>query len=220
MESENRNPPQGFCYPEPEPEPLNMYTGLPGINSMPPPANSTPSSTAAAAANTTSLEVPPNKKIRKTYTITKPRQTWTEQEHEKFVEAIKLFHRDWKKIETFIGSKTVIQIRSHAQKYFEKISKSGKNEHVPPPRPKKKATHPYPHKAPNNASNVGHVTTASNVVPQVEEDDWRFFVPQFTDNTVNDHTYSEAIKEMNMSLRKLYQEIQSRSTRYSQHINE
>lgn len=40
------------------------------------------------------------------------------------------------------------QIRSHAQKYFLKVQKNGSNERVPPPRPKRKASHPYPHKAP------------------------------------------------------------------------
>lgn len=67
------------------------------------------------------------------------------------------FDRDWKKIEAFVGSKTVIQIRSHAQKYFLKAQKNGATEHVPPPRPKRKAAHPYPQKAPKNAA----------VVPQV-----------------------------------------------------
>ncbi|CAL5351199.1 unnamed protein product [Camellia sinensis] len=41
-------------------------------------------------------------------------------------------------------------IRSHAQKYFLKVQKNGTIEHVPPPRPKHKAAHPYPQKAPKN----------------------------------------------------------------------
>ncbi|OIW08056.1 hypothetical protein TanjilG_20157 [Lupinus angustifolius] len=91
------------------------------------------------------------KKIRKPYTITKSRENWTEPEHDKFLEALQLFDRDWKKIEAFVGSKTAIQIRSHAQKYFLKVQKSGTNEHLPPPRPKRKAAHPYPQKASKNA---------------------------------------------------------------------
>ncbi|KAK4431431.1 protein REVEILLE 6 [Sesamum alatum] len=100
-----------------------------------------------AAGNTTSPIEDPSKKVRKPYTITKSRESWTEPEHDKFLEALQLFDRDWKKIEAFIGSKTVIQIRSHAQKYFLKVQKSGTNEHLPPPRPKRKAAHPYPQKA-------------------------------------------------------------------------
>ncbi|GFP83737.1 protein reveille 8 [Phtheirospermum japonicum] len=101
--------------------------------------------------NPTSSNPPPpsqqgdgsGKKIRKPYTITKSRESWTEEEHDKF-------DRDWKKIEDFVGSKTVIQIRSHAQKYFLKVQKNGTVAHVPPPRPKRKASHPYPQKAPKN----------------------------------------------------------------------
>ncbi|KAB1223906.1 Protein REVEILLE 8 [Morella rubra] len=91
------------------------------------------------------------KKVRKPYTITKSRESWTEEEHDKFLEALQLFDRDWKKIEDFVGSKTVIQIRSHAQKYFLKVQKNGTVAHVPPPRPKRKAAHPYPQKASKNA---------------------------------------------------------------------
>ncbi|GAV84187.1 LOW QUALITY PROTEIN: Myb_DNA-binding domain-containing protein, partial [Cephalotus follicularis] len=92
------------------------------------------------------------KKIRKPYTITKSRESWTDEEHDKFLEALQLFDRDWKKIEDFVGSKTVIQIRSHAQKYFLKVQKNGTIAHVPPPRPKRKASHPYPQKASKNGS--------------------------------------------------------------------
>ncbi|XP_020592467.1 protein REVEILLE 6-like [Phalaenopsis equestris] len=100
------------------------------------------------------------KKIRKPYTITKSRESWTEEEHKKFLDAILLYDRDWKKIESFVGSKTVIQIRSHAQKYFQKVQKNGTTDHVPPPRPKRKASHPYPHKATKNAQNVSQPTNS------------------------------------------------------------
>ncbi|KAG5398953.1 hypothetical protein IGI04_020767 [Brassica rapa subsp. trilocularis] len=122
--------------------------------------------------NPTSAEVPPplsststdaegsSKKVRKPYTITKSRESWTEEEHDKFLEALQLFDRDWKKIEDFVGSKTVIQIRSHAQKYFLKVQKNGTLAHVPPARPKRKAAHPYPQKASKNAQMPLQVSTS------------------------------------------------------------
>lgn len=146
MVSVNPNPAQGFYFFDPS----NM--SLPGANPLPPPP---PPPSAPAAASTTAED--PCKKIRKPYTITKSRESWTEQEHDKFLEALQLFDRDWKKIEAFVGSKTVIQIRSHAQKYFLKVQKNGTSEHVPPPRPKRKAAHPYPQKAPKIAHTVSQV---------------------------------------------------------------
>jgi ribonuclease HI len=37
--------------------------------------------------------------VRKPYTITKQRERWTEAEHERFLEALKLHGRAWRKIE-------------------------------------------------------------------------------------------------------------------------
>ncbi|KAL6873770.1 hypothetical protein ACP4OV_013852 [Aristida adscensionis] len=106
------------------------------------------------------------RKVRKPYTITKSRESWTEPEHDKFLEALQLFDRDWKKIEAYVGSKTVIQIRSHAQKYFLKVQKNGTGEHLPPPRPKRRAAHPYPQKA---AKNVSQAVLSQEVPPPREQ---------------------------------------------------
>mmetsp|Transcript_987 Transcript_987/g.6184 ORF Transcript_987/g.6184 Transcript_987/m.6184 type:complete len:107 (-) Transcript_987:1517-1837(-) len=54
-----------------------------------------------------------SKKVRKTYTITKQRENWTTHEHQKFLEAVELYDRDWKKIEAYVGTKTVIQVRTN-----------------------------------------------------------------------------------------------------------
>ncbi|KAJ6684095.1 hypothetical protein OIU85_007753 [Salix viminalis] len=134
MVSKNPNPADGFYL-----DPTGM-AAVPGLATFP---------TTTTTSNSSSED--PNNKVRKPYTITKSRESWTDPEHDKFLEALQLFDRDWKKIEAFIGSKTVIQIRSHAQKYFLKVQKSGTSEHLPPPRPKRKAAHPYPQKASKNA---------------------------------------------------------------------
>ncbi|KVI07124.1 protein REVEILLE 6 isoform X1 [Cynara cardunculus var. scolymus] len=139
-----------------------MGMALPNIGSF---SSSPTAAVAPPSTNSSSSADDASKKIRKPYTITKSRESWTEPEHDKFLEALQLFDRDWKKIEAFIGSKTVIQIRSHAQKYFLKVQKSGTNEHLPPPRPKRKAAHPYPQKAPKNAPVLSNVTASFQTSP-------------------------------------------------------
>ncbi|KAK4748437.1 hypothetical protein SAY87_015023 [Trapa incisa] len=151
MVSLNPHPVQGFYFFDS----INSMR-LSGFNPAPP-SSANPSSVPATASGSVPFPEDPSKKIRKPYTITKSRESWSEQEHDKFLEALQLFDRDWKKIEAFVGSKTVIQIRSHAQKYFLKVQKSGTSEHVPPPRPKRKAAHPYPQKASKTAPLVAQV---------------------------------------------------------------
>ncbi|KAK9075349.1 hypothetical protein SSX86_003672 [Deinandra increscens subsp. villosa] len=143
-----------------------MGMALPNIASLSSPAAAVaPPSTNSSSSSADDA----SKKIRKPYTITKSRESWTEPEHDKFLEALQLFDRDWKKIEAFIGSKTVIQIRSHAQKYFLKVQKSGTHEHLPPPRPKRKAAHPYPQKAAKSAPVLPNAATSFQSAPALTD---------------------------------------------------
>ncbi|XP_020211113.1 protein LHY isoform X1 [Cajanus cajan] len=107
-------------------------------------------------------------KTRKPYTITKQRERWTEDEHNRFLEALKLYGRAWQRIEEHIGTKTAVQIRSHAQKFFSKLEKEAfvkgvpigqaLDIDIPPPRPKRKPNNPYPRK-----TNVGDPTLHNGV---------------------------------------------------------
>lgn len=110
-------------------------------------------------------------KVRKPYTITKQRERWSEDEHLKFLEALKMYGRAWRRIEEHIGTKTAVQIRSHAQKFFSKLVRGSSNKgvssteraediEIPPPRPKRKPRHPYPRKAAGTSHQSG--SPASN----------------------------------------------------------
>ncbi|TDH66770.1 hypothetical protein CCR75_000096 [Bremia lactucae] len=49
---------------------------------------------------------------------------WTEAEHKLFLQGLEAFpYRAWKKIATLIKTRTVVQIRTHAQKYYQKLEK-------------------------------------------------------------------------------------------------
>uniref|UniRef100_A0A6S8HTR1 histone deacetylase n=1 Tax=Amphora coffeiformis TaxID=265554 RepID=A0A6S8HTR1_9STRA len=60
---------------------------------------------------------------------------WTREEHEAFLDALKVYGKEWKKVAAKVKTRTVVQTRTHAQKYFQKLQKvqdevSGDVDHV------------------------------------------------------------------------------------------
>lgn len=52
---------------------------------------------------------------------------WTREEHQLFIKGLEMYGKGWKKIASLIKTRTVVQIRTHAQKYFLKLSKARQN---------------------------------------------------------------------------------------------
>ncbi|KAG5177700.1 hypothetical protein JKP88DRAFT_149910, partial [Tribonema minus] len=48
---------------------------------------------------------------------------WTKAEHDLFVKALNLYGREWRTIAAMVGTRTVVQTRTHAQKYFQKLQR-------------------------------------------------------------------------------------------------
>jgi SHAQKYF class myb-like DNA-binding protein len=55
---------------------------------------------------------------------------WTEAEHAVFLEGLEKHGKQWKTIAGMIGTRTVVQVRTHAQKYFQKMDRK---HHQQPP---------------------------------------------------------------------------------------
>jgi MYB-related transcription factor LHY len=59
--------------------------------------------------------------------MTKQRERWTDEEHTLFINSLQKNGRQWSKIADALGTKTAVQIRSHAQKFFSRVEK-GKHQ--------------------------------------------------------------------------------------------
>ena len=48
---------------------------------------------------------------------------WTKEEHNKFVDGLRKYGKNWKLIEDYVNTRSGSQIRSHAQKFFSRLEK-------------------------------------------------------------------------------------------------
>ena len=49
---------------------------------------------------------------------------WTNEEHDRFIDALRAYGKDWYRVEAHIGgTRSSAQIRSHAQKFISKLEK-------------------------------------------------------------------------------------------------
>lgn len=77
----------------------------------------TPSSSGSPSGNTVSTLNPNTNAVENT-------GRWTAEEHRLFLQGLEQHGKGWKKIAGLIKSRTVVQIRTHAQKYFQKLAKA------------------------------------------------------------------------------------------------
>ena len=68
------------------------------------------------------------KKETKASRLGKSTGRWTHKEHILFTEGLKIYGKNWKKVESYIGTRTGTQIRSHAQKFFNRVKKEFNTE--------------------------------------------------------------------------------------------
>ena len=48
---------------------------------------------------------------------------WTREEHQRFLEGYRLYGKNWRLVQKYVGVRSISQIRSHAQKYFAKLER-------------------------------------------------------------------------------------------------
>ncbi|KAA0153511.1 hypothetical protein FNF29_00295 [Cafeteria roenbergensis] len=59
------------------------------------------------------------------------RGRWTKAEHEAFVAALRVHGQVWKLVQEQVGTRDIVQVRTHAQKYFQRLAKEGKPRPAP-----------------------------------------------------------------------------------------
>jgi SHAQKYF class myb-like DNA-binding protein len=124
--------------PEASPKP-NPAPSIEPPSPVPAPSSDAPLTAAAATKTTTSKSKKKKAQVTVTMATAATAQAgavgalgentgrWTAEEHRLFLQGLEQHGKGWKKIASLIKSRTVVQIRTHAQKYFQKLAKARQN---------------------------------------------------------------------------------------------
>lgn len=85
------------------------------------PVNTNASSEAAAGTSASSTSATSNTPVNNS-------GRWNDAEHQLFLTGFKLYGGEWDKVQKLVKSRTLAQIRSHAQKYFAKLQRKEQQE--------------------------------------------------------------------------------------------
>jgi len=102
--------------------------GVPGNNSgQPPKSPKSKKNSKKAVSPTVTMATAPNATTAGPGGAGENTGRWTAEEHRLFLQGLEQHGKGWKKIASLIKSRTVVQIRTHAQKYFQKLAKARQN---------------------------------------------------------------------------------------------
>ncbi|CBK21825.2 uncharacterized protein [Blastocystis hominis] len=87
----------------------------------------------------------PKKKKNSIVRVLENKGKWTESEHKEFLKGLSLYGKNWKRIHQLVPSRTLLQIRTHAQKYLSKKERLSKEQGVKQEEaPKQEPSSPSP----------------------------------------------------------------------------
>ena len=66
---------------------------------------------------------------------------WTDEEHDRFIDALRVYGKNWNKVHKQVATRTSAQTRSHAQKYFNKLIRQHEEKREEDPLSKEALEH-------------------------------------------------------------------------------
>jgi SHAQKYF class myb-like DNA-binding protein len=141
-------------------------------------SNKKPSSSSSGSGLADPIPVTPTDSISPTYTSNNSEKVgrWSDGEHGVFLEGLTKYGKQWKTIATLIGTRTVVQVRTHAQKYFQKMDKTKHSDIAVTAAPIKAVTNHLPRPIKINSGNK-RKSLPSQVSPQGRKKQIKTVVP-------------------------------------------